>query len=126
MDLCTHLTSEQREDLFKLLSKFNVLFNNKLKMFTDEQIHLNVDPSVIPHCFHDYAVPHSHKATFKKELERLVQEGVMEKCGRATWVAGTFIIPKKDGQVHWVSDFGALNKALKQKCYPLHLSSCSP
>ena len=22
-------------------------------------------------------------------------EGVMEKCGRATWVAGTFIAPKK-------------------------------
>ena len=42
----------------------------------------------------------------------------MEKCGCATWVAGTFIVPKKDGRVHWASDFRALNKALKQKCHP--------
>ena len=43
----------------------------------------------------------------------------MEKCGRATWIAGTFITPKKDGQVHWVSDFQGLNKTLKQKYCPL-------
>ena len=37
-DSCTHLTPEQQEDLFKLLSKFDVLFNNKLKTFTDAKI----------------------------------------------------------------------------------------
>jgi hypothetical protein len=66
-----------------------------------------------------YIVPHLHKATFKKELDRLVKIGVLEKQGRAEWVAGTFIIPKKDGKVRWVSDFRALNKALKRKYYPL-------
>ena len=90
---------------FKLLSKFNVLFNNKLKTFTDKKIHLKVDSSVTPHRSCACTVPHSHKVTFKKEIKRLVQEGVMEKCGCATWVAGTFITPKKVGQVHWVSDF---------------------
>ena len=43
----------------------------------------------------------------------------MEKCGCATWVAGAFIMPKKDGRVRWVSDFQALNKAIKRKNYPL-------
>ena len=104
-DSCSHLTPEQQEDLFKLLSKFDIFFNNKLKMFTDEKIYLEVNPSVTPHHSCAYSVPHSHKATFKKELEQLVQEGVKEKCGCATWVAGTFIILKKDGQVCWVSDF---------------------
>ena len=77
-----------------------------------------VDPSVTPHRSRAYTVPHSQKMTFKKELDRLIQEGVMEKCGCATWVAGTFIAPKKDGRTRWVSDFRALNKALKQKYYP--------
>ena len=118
-DSCTHLTPEQRDDLYKLLSKFDVLFNNKLKTFTDEKIHLDIDETVPPHRSRAYAVPHVHKRTFKTELERLVEEDVLEKCGRATWVAGTFIIPKKDGRVRWVSDFRALNKALKRKYYPL-------
>ena len=93
-----------RQKVKILSSKFDVLFHNKLT-FTDEKIHLEINPSVTPHYSHAYAVPHSHKATFKKELNQLIQEGVMEKCGRAMWVAGTFIIPKKDGQVCWVSDF---------------------
>ena len=36
MDSCTHLTPEQCTDLFQLLSKFDVLFNVKLKTFVDE------------------------------------------------------------------------------------------
>ena len=118
-DGCTHLPPDKREDLFKLFSKFPILFNGKLKKFTDEQIHLEVDPTVTPHRSRAYAVPHSHKDTFKKELDRLVEIGVLEKCGRADWVSGTFIIPKKDGRVRWVSDFRALNKALKRKYYPI-------
>ena len=43
----------------------------------------------------------------------------MEKCDHATWVAGTFIMPKKDSRVRWVSDFRALNKTLKRKHCPL-------
>jgi hypothetical protein len=33
---------------------------------------------------------------FKQELDRLVQVGVLERTGRQEWIAGTFIIPKKD------------------------------
>ena len=30
-----------------------------------------------------------------------------------------FIIPKKDGHVHWITDFHGLNKILKHKVYPM-------
>jgi hypothetical protein len=66
-----------------------------------------------------YAVPERHKRIFKQELDHLVQEGVLEPGTQSTWIAGTFIIPKKDGHVRWLSDFCGLNKAIKQKVYPI-------
>jgi hypothetical protein len=93
---CTHLNDKQRNDLTQLFSKFPVLFNGQLKVFPDERIHLETDATVSPNRSRAYTVPHAHMDTFKKELDRLIEVGVLEKCGRANWVSGTFIIPKME------------------------------
>jgi Reverse transcriptase (RNA-dependent DNA polymerase) len=77
-------------------------------------------PSVASHA---YAVPERHKCIFKQELNHLIQEGVLEPGTRSAWIAGTFIIPKKEGRARWVSNFRGLNKAIKQKVYPLPIIS---
>jgi hypothetical protein len=49
----------------------------------------------------------------------LVEAGVFRKVNRSEWVGPTFIIPKKDGSVRFISDFWELNKWIKRKPYPI-------
>ena len=116
---CTHLPLHLQNELATTLEKYPTLFNGKLGKYEGQKIHLDLDPSVPPYRSRYYPVPHSQMAIFKNELDRLVSIGVLTKTGRAEWIAGTFIHPKKDGRVRWLSDFRALNKALKRKVYPL-------
>ena len=51
-------------------------------------------------------------------MKHLIKIGVLRPCG-ATRGSQTFIIPKKDGRVRWVSDFRQLNKLTRRRIYPL-------
>ena len=116
---CTHLTFSQCQQLHYLLKKYSDVFDGKLRHYPDELIHLDIDPSVKPHCCHAYPIARSQLKLFKQELDRLVKIGVLSPCGRSSWISGTFIISKKDMCIRWISDFRALNKALKCKVYPI-------
>jgi len=52
-------------------------------------------------------------------VERLVKIGVLKKVNRSEWAAPTFIVPKKDGSVRFMSDFRELNKRITRKPYPI-------
>jgi hypothetical protein len=57
--------------------------------------------------------------TFKNELDHLVRIGVLAAQQESEWVSPSFIIPKKDGRVRWISDLGQLNKVIRRKQYLL-------
>ena len=52
-----------------------------------------------------YPIPQAHVRTLKVEVDRLCEVGVLKKVNRSEWAAPTFIIPKKDGSVRFISDF---------------------
>lgn len=114
-----HLSTEQRNDLYKMLLQFKKLFSGKLGIYPHKEFSLELLPNAVPHHSKPYAVPHVHLPVFKKELHRLVDIGVLRPAGATDWAAGTFVIPKKNQQVRWVSDFRHLNKWIKRKQYPL-------
>ena len=82
-NLCTHLMKSQQDDLAKLFEKFETLFDGTLHKYTNEKIHLDINSTVTPHHSHTYTVPHTQQDVFKRELEHLVEIGVLKKCGRA-------------------------------------------
>jgi len=57
--------------------------------------------------------------TLKAEVERLVKIGVSKKVKGSEWAAPTFIIPKKDGSVRFISNFQELNKGTLKKPCPI-------
>jgi hypothetical protein len=64
-------------------------------------------------------VPKVHKETIKKEVERLCQLGVLERQPASECASPSFIIPKKDKTVRFLSDFREVNKRLIRKPFPI-------
>jgi hypothetical protein len=116
----THLSHSQQNDLIKLLSKYETLFDGTLGRYPHCKLHLTLQEGATPVHHKAFPVPHAHTKVFKKELKHLVKIAVLEQIRPTKWAAPTFIVPKKDGQeARWVSDFRTLNSMFKRKEYPL-------
>ena len=114
----SNLTEIQQEDLHVLFKKHEELFSGKLGYYPHRKFHIEIEQGAQPVHEREYPVPHLHKETFKKELDHLVEIGVLEFQGSSEWASPTFIQAKKDGHVRWLSDLRALNKVIKRKQYP--------
>ncbi len=64
-------------------------------------------------------MPKIHKDTIMKEVKRLCNLGVLERQPASKWSLPSFIIPKKDKTVCFISDFGEVNKRLVRKPFPI-------
>ena len=116
---CTHLNTKEKEKLETLLTKYEKLFDGTLGHWTNEEYDIEVREGAQPYHARAYPVPKTYEATLKLEVERLCAAGVLKKVNRSEWAAPTFIIPKKDGTVHFISDFRELNKRIKRKPFPI-------
>ena len=114
-----HLNQSQRDDILKVLEKHASMFDGTLGVYPHKKFHIDVDPTAKPVHARPYAIPRIHLQTFKKELDHLVRIGVLVRQQESEWASPTFIIPKKDGRVRWISDLRQLNKVIKRRQYPL-------
>jgi hypothetical protein len=115
----THLTDNEQFELEQILSRYPKLFSGKLGCYPYRKVHLDLKPDAIPCRCRPYPVPRHHEQVFKEELARLCEIGVLERCGASQWLSPTFIIPKKDGRVRWITDFRKLNEQILRKVYNL-------
>ena len=105
--------------MLQLLKKYEPLFDGTLGKWKGSPVELELTEGATPYHARSFPIPRIHLATLKQEVERLCEIGVLKKVNRSQWAAPTFIIPKKDGTVRFVSDFRELNKRIKRKPYPI-------
>ena len=115
----SHLTTDEQENLHCLLSKYASLFDGTLGNWKDTTYNIELKPDAEPYHARAFPIPRVHTATLKMEVERLCELGVLKKVNRSEWAAPTFIIPKKDGSVRFISDFRELNKRIRRKPFPI-------
>ena len=118
VDQCHHLSQDHQTQLFQLITKFSQLFSGNLGRYVHRKFSIQLkDPGTPPVFCTQYAVPLVHQQVFKQELNHLIEKNVLRRINTSEWAFPTFLIPKKDGRVRWISDFRRLNKLLKRPRY---------
>jgi hypothetical protein len=97
----THLTTEQQAELQVVLGKHTKLFPGKLGHYRHKKMHLEL----LPVHAKPYPIPCTQHEVFQKELQQLVQLGVLSQVRGTKWASPSFIIPKKYQTICWISNF---------------------
>ena len=114
-----HLLASQQEELKHLLSEKHQAVEGVIGNLALDPYEIPLKPDAKPVALRAYPIPQVHLAATKREVQRLVDVGVLEPCKDSQWAAPTFIIPKKVGSVRLVSDFRRLNKQINRCPFPL-------
>ena len=115
----SHLSRQEQASLLALMQKHEDLFEGKLGTWNCEPADIELKPGSKPFRGKPHRVPQAYLDQTKKECERLVKIGVLRKINESEWSHPTFIVPKKDGKIRWVTDLRELNKQLVRKPCPL-------
>ena len=118
-DSANTLDTSKKEALYHLLKKYDDLFDGTLGQWTGTDYKIELREGAKPYHARPYSIPRAHEATFKMEVERIVRTGVLRKINHSEWADPTFIIPKKDKSVRFISNFRKLNERIKRKQYPI-------
>jgi hypothetical protein len=110
-----HLSDDNKLLLAKLLRKYEHLFDGTLGDWKGSGVSFELRDDAKPYHSKPYPIPHIHEMPTKKEVSRLCELGVLKECTESEWGAPSFIIPKKNNTVRFLSDFRRLNSMLTCK-----------
>ena len=114
-----HLTNYEQQQLIKLLLEYEILFDGTLGDWHTKPVDLKLKPVAKAYHGRLFPIPHIHLQVLKREVKRLGKLGVLIKQPDLEWDSPTFIIPKKNKQVWFLTNFREVNKLLIQTPYPI-------
>ena len=114
-----HIDPQERNELYTLSKKYECFFDGNLGTWHGKPYDIKLKPDVEPYHVKTFPVTRIHEIPFIQELEWLEYIKVIKKVNRSQWGAPTFIIPKKDSTVRFISDFIDLKKRILRQPYPI-------
>jgi hypothetical protein len=115
----SHLAVEEQSHLHEALTEYSDPFDGTLGKWNMGAYDIELRPEATPYHARAFPIPKAYTDTLKVEVEQLVEAGVLKQVNRSEWAAPTFIIPKKDGSVRFISNFWELNKRIRRKPFPI-------
>jgi hypothetical protein len=109
-DNCKHLSTDQQKKLLQLVKKYESLLDGTLGDWKTKPVSFQLKEGVLPYHGQAFPVPQIHKDTIMKEVGRLCKLGVLERQPASEWAFPSFIVPKKDKTICFLSDFWEVNK----------------
>jgi len=104
----------------QLLSRYDCVFNKKLGEINSFEATLHLKDNAVPKFCKARTVPYALKEAIDKELNRLEQDGIIEKITYSPWAAPIVPVPKGDGHIRLCGDYKVtINPMLEIDQYPL-------
>lgn len=120
-----HLNSEEKSELFKVISKFQNLFHKKndVLSFTNATKHKINTSDEIPVHSKSYRYPFCHKEEVATQIREMLNQGIIQHSD-SPWSSPIWIVPKKmdaSGKTKWrlVIDYRNLNSKTIDDKYPI-------
>ena len=103
-----------------LQEQYQEVFSESLGTITPFQAKLSVMPEAQPKFFKPRSVPYALRERVESELDRLEQDGVLEKTHYSDWASPVVAVPKPDGRIRLCGDYKVtVNSVLDVDQYPL-------
>lgn len=120
-----HMNEEEKSEITKLVIKYSDIFHQEGTplSFTNEVKHVIRTTDEIPVYSKNYRFPQIHLEELDKQMEELLQQGIV-RDSQSPWNAPIWIVPKKKdntGASHFrvVVDYRGLNEKTIEDKYPL-------
>lgn len=121
-----HLNKEEQIAIENICAKFSDVFylpNDKLTTTNVYEQNIILKPNAEPVYVKPYRLPYSQKAEIKKQIDQMLNEGIIEPS-KSEWSSPVLLVPKKtdiEGKKKWrlVIDYRKLNNTIQDDRYPL-------
>lgn len=120
------LKKDERTSIEKICAKYADVFHLKDEPLTIAKVaqqKIYLKEHAIPSYVKPYKLPYSQKAEIHKQVEKMLQDGIIEEA-KSEWSSPLLIVPKKsdsNGEKKWrlVVDYRLLNKKIMDDKFPL-------